>query len=130
VYFRPHDSDEDWQIRKSKEPGMIVTGLRASTAYDFRVCETNPSGNGPLSDIRSETSGPRVPRWSDIVTDTDRPAEIDVTRVQMLFFTVISACFVAIKIASTNTIPEIPGSYVTLMGISNGVYLTAKFIGR
>jgi len=64
------------------------------------------------------------------VTDTDRPAETDVTRVQMLFFTVISACFVAQKIAFSGAIPEIPGSYVTLIGISNGVYLTAKFAAR
>ena len=63
----------------------------------------------------------RIPKWSDIVTDTDRPAEIDVTRVQMLFFTVISAFFVALKIIDTGTIPEIDPTYVTLMGISNGV---------
>jgi len=70
----------------------------------------------------------RTPRWSDIVTDTDRPAQIDVTRVQMLFFTVISAFFVALKIINTGLIPEIDQSYVALMGISNGVYVTAKFV--
>jgi hypothetical protein len=40
---------------------------------------------------------------------------------------VVSAIFVALKIIDSSTIPEIPDSYVTLMGISNGVYLTAKF---
>ena len=67
---------------------------------------------------------------TDIVTDTDKAAEIDVTRIQMLFFTVISAIFVALNIYDTNTIPAIDTSYVTLMGISNGVYITAKYVRR
>jgi hypothetical protein len=132
VQFRAHDSDEPWRIYRVAidQPPVTVTGLRANTVYDFRVFATNAAGNGLPSGILRETSGLRIPRWSDIVTDTDRPAEIDVTRVQMLFFTVISACFVALKIALSGVIPEIPGSYVALMGISNGVYLTAKFVGR
>lgn len=52
----------------------------------------------------------------------------DVTRVQMLFFTVISAVFVVLNIIDTCTIPEIDPSYVMLMGISNGVYISAKFL--
>jgi hypothetical protein len=52
----------------------------------------------------------------------------NLTRVQMLFFTVISAFFVAFSIIDTGTIPEIDPTYVALMGISNGVYVTAKFV--
>jgi hypothetical protein len=48
----------------------------------------------------------------------------------MLFFTVISAAFVAGKILGSGEIPELPPSFVTLMGISNGVYVSSKFIGR
>ena len=56
------------------------------------------------------------------------PGEIDVTRVQMLFFTLISVAFVAIKLISGYTIPDIPEGFMLLMGISNGVYLSAKFV--
>ena len=130
VQFRSHDSDEGWRIAqaKLKKPNAMVTGLKANAAYDFRVFATNTAGDGPPSDILHETTGARVPRWADMVTDTDRPAEIDVTRVQMLFFTIISAGFVLLRIGAGGTIPEIPASYVTLMGISNGVYITAKFV--
>jgi hypothetical protein len=51
-----------------------------------------------------------------------------VTRVQMLFFTLITAIFVAVKILVSSEIPDIPQGFLLLMGISNGVYLTAKFI--
>ncbi len=132
VEFRAHNSDEPWRIFGAglNMPTVTVTGLRPDTPYDFRVFAVSAAGNGAPSQIVTETSGTRTPKWSDIVTDTDRPAEIDVTRVQMLFFTVISACFVALRIVSSGAIPEIPASYVGLMGISNGVYLTAKFTSR
>lgn len=72
---------------------------------------------------------PVVPRWSDLVV-TARGAEIDITRVQMLFFTVVSAGFVLLTVAERQIVPDIPVEYLTLMGISNGVYLTAKFVPR
>jgi hypothetical protein len=76
------------------------------------------------------------PRWSDLIvnettiTNADGTVtvtrEIDVTRFQMLLFTVITAAFVVMNVATTYVIPEIPTGFVTLMGISNGVYLGAK----
>jgi len=70
----------------------------------------------------------RKPQWSDLVIAADDQNEIDVTRVQMLFFTVIVALFVILRVLSSGSIPEIPEGYQLLMGISNGVYLTAKFV--
>jgi hypothetical protein len=131
VQYRMHDSDHPWRTARDNiaESQLNVGSLIADTAYDFRVRALNAAGVlGPWSAVFQTRAGTRVPRWSDIVRDTDRAPEIDVTRVQMLFFTVISAVFVAMGIATSSTIPEIPASYVTLMGISNGVYLTAKFI--
>jgi hypothetical protein len=74
------------------------------------------------------TAAPRIPQWSDLVIASDGQNEIDVTRVQMLFFTVIVALFVTLRILASGEIPEIPEGYLGLMGISNGVYVTAKFI--
>ena len=51
----------------------------------------------------------------------------DVKRVQMLFFTVISAAFVLLKVVTSYVIPDIPTGYLLLMGISNGVYVGGKF---
>jgi hypothetical protein len=126
---RPHDSDSGWTAVALAAPAAAnatVPNLAPNTAYDFRV-RTN-AAPGAWSSVVTFGTGVRTPKWSDIVTDTDRPAEIDVTRVQMLFFTVISAFFVALNIADAGVIPDIDPTYVTLMGISNGVYLTAKFV--
>jgi hypothetical protein len=54
--------------------------------------------------------------------------EIDVTRVQMLIFTLISAGFVMIKVLTSYEIPEIPAGYLLLMGISNGVYIAGRHL--
>jgi hypothetical protein len=46
----------------------------------------------------------------------------------MLFFTVVVALFVGLRVLTSGTIPDIPEGFLLLMGISNGVYLTSKFI--
>jgi hypothetical protein len=86
----------------------------------------------------------RDPMWSDLFINEVRvlnPAgnpvlgangqpivrrEIDVTRVQMLYFTLITGSFVIIQVLTTYVVPEIPQGFVTLMGISNGVYMGSK----
>jgi hypothetical protein len=69
--------------------------------------------------------GPAAKGWEALVKDGD---EIDPTRLQMLFFTLLTAAFVILKVINGFRIPEIPGSYQVLMGMSNGIYLGAKYI--
>lgn len=71
---------------------------------------------------------PQTPRWSDLVIAGGGSNEIDVTRLQMLLFTLIAAVFVAMKVFDQSQIPEIPSGMLSLMGLSNGVYLAAKFV--
>ncbi|MGP0085301.1 MAG: hypothetical protein ACLP0B_17010 [Steroidobacteraceae bacterium] len=76
--------------------------------------------------------GKQTPRWSDLIVneythvDGTVSREIDVARFQMLLFTLITAAFVLMNVVTTYVIPEIPTGFLTLMGISNGVYLGAK----
>jgi hypothetical protein len=70
------------------------------------------------------------PRWSDLVVTSDGSGQIDVTRVQMFFFTVVSALFVLLKVFGNYAIPDLPSGYLVLMGISNGVYLANKFVPK
>ena len=65
------------------------------------------------------------PSWRDLIASD---GEIDVTRLQMLFFTVLIAVFVSIHVIDSFQIPEIPPSFLGLMGLSNGVYLLSKFL--
>jgi hypothetical protein len=68
----------------------------------------------------------RHPLWSDLVMEEVKGRELDVTRVQMLYFTLVTAVFVALMVATSYEIPEIPEGYLILMGISNTVYLGSK----
>jgi hypothetical protein len=76
----------------------------------------------------SATPAPlRQPRWSDlVVNDTGGHREIDISRVQMLYFTLITAGFVVMRVLTTYVIPEIPQGFQILMGISNAVYFGSK----
>ncbi len=71
---------------------------------------------------------PRLPAWSDLIGGTESGETIDVTRLQMLLFTLITASFVLVKVFTGNEIPAIPAGYLILMGISNGVYIGSKAI--
>jgi hypothetical protein len=133
VQYRVHDSGDNWTDCKVNRAGATIKGLRANTLYDLRVAALYPPQAGlPIlgawRTVKAATTGPRIPKWSDLVIASDTQSEIDVTRVQMLFFTVIVALFVALRIVSSGEIPVIPEGYLLLMGISNGVYLTAKFV--
>ena len=68
----------------------------------------------------------RHPRWSDLVMEEIKGRELDVTRVQMLYFTLVTAVFVAAKVITSYEIPEIPEGFLILMGISNSVYVGSK----
>lgn len=69
----------------------------------------------------------RKPRWSDLVVDdVNGRREIDISRVQMLYFTLVTATFVVMRVVTTYVIPEIPQGFQILMGISNAVYFGSK----
>jgi hypothetical protein len=82
-------------------------------------------GNYSLPTVIKTTS--RTPKWSDLV-EAESGGEVDVARIQMLYFTLIAAAFVLHKITVSYEIPNIPEGMLLLMGISNGIYLTSKFL--
>lgn len=69
----------------------------------------------------------RHPAWSDLVMEELQGRELDVTRVQMLYFTLVTAAFVLLKVITSYEIPVIPEGFLVLMGISNSVYVGSKF---
>ena len=87
-----------------------------------------PAAGATVQADAPAASGPtRRPRWSDLVMDDIKGQELDVTRVQMLLFTLVTATFVATKVVTSYEIPDIPEGFLILMGISNGVYVSSKF---
>jgi len=74
-----------------------------------------------------KTTRLRHPRWSDLVMEEIKGRELDVTRIQMLYFTLVTAAFVLLKVITSYEIPVIPEGFLLLMGISNSVYVGSKF---
>ena len=135
VQYRLHDSDKLWgqnslrQTQQWNDPMMTITDLIPNSNYDLRVAaQMGAAGQSKWSSLLSGRTGRRQPLWSDLVVTPGTANTVDITRVQMLFFTVVTALFVAIKVLTSYQIPEIPESFLLLLGISNGVYLTSKFI--
>jgi hypothetical protein len=88
----------------------------------------NASALRAKADAMKTAPANKTPKWSDLIVNDNGSGtpEVDVTRFQMLFFTIVTAIFVLITVVATYVIPEIPGGFVTLMGISNGVYIGSK----
>jgi hypothetical protein len=96
--------------------GAATVGTQIHDANQRRALQQTPQ-------IQNYASAAHRPEWADLVMGD---GEVDVSRVQMLFFTLISAAYVLIRIVSSYTLPDIPDGVVVLMGVSNGVYFTSK----
>jgi hypothetical protein len=100
---------------------LVLLGISGAVTVGTQLID---SRNAAASGV---APSPRKPMWSDlIVSETNGRREIDVTRVQMLYFTLITAIFVVMRVLATYVIPEIPQGFQVLMGISNAVYFGSK----
>jgi hypothetical protein len=101
------------------EGTLILLGIASGAALAARL-----PGSGPSAPVQPVPGTPRaMPEWSDLVVPDRSKQDIDVTRLQMLTFTLITAGFVLIKVVVDYEIPAIPANFLVLMGISNGVYV-------
>jgi hypothetical protein len=99
------------------QQALVLLGISGAATLGSQLAPPPPQSARRASDAR--------PTWGDLVADN---GQIDVTRVQMLFFTVLVAAFVLVHVIDNYEIPAVPNSFLTLMGISNGVYIVNKFI--
>lgn len=65
-----------------------------------------------------------VPKFADIL-QTD--GAFDLYKVQMFTFTLGAAIYVAIRVVREHAFPELDENLLLLLGISNGIYVGAKF---
>jgi hypothetical protein len=110
----------------------VVTAVDKTQAdVDARAAQANADTKRKAAAIAAATADAltriRHPRWSDLVMEEIEGRELDVTRIQMLLFTLVTAVFVAIKVITSYEIPVIPEGFLVLMGISNSVYVASKF---
>jgi hypothetical protein len=100
---------------------LVLLGISGAVTVGTRLHDNRQA-------VTNQTVPPaRKPMWSDlIVHEINGQREIDVSRVQMLYFTLITAAFVVMRVLTTYVIPEIPQGFQILMGISNAVYFGSK----
>jgi len=102
------------------DPAAAAAGQSVPVSPDPAATQAGqPAAVGP----RPVPAQPVTPEWSDLVIPDRSTREIDVTRLQMFAFTLITAAFVVIKVVVDYEIPTIPANFLVLMGISNGVYV-------
>jgi hypothetical protein len=111
---------------------LILLGIASGAALAARipgVGQTAPTQAEPATPPATPQATPpapttpTTPEWADLIISDRSKQEIDVTRLQMLAFTLITAAFVMIKVVVDYEIPAIPANFLMLMGISNGVYV-------
>ena len=102
---------------------LVLLGISGAITVGSKLHDSTQTAR-----IESDASRvTRKPRWSDlIVNEVNGRREIDITRVQMLYFTLVTAAFVVMRVVATYVIPEIPQGFQVLMGISNAVYFGSK----
>lgn len=105
-------------------------------AADAPATDDAPPADAPMPADAAGVPAPigtgarRQPRWSDLIVAEDSLPEVDVTRVQMLIFTVVSAVFVGLKAVTSYEFPDVPEGFLVLLGISNGLYITGRHLPR
>jgi len=98
---------------------LMLLGIAGGSSVIAKIAASARGKNG----VAVDAPEPKDPKWLDLFQTEGRP---DLTKVQMALFTSLAAIFVTAKIYGTLAFPELPEGLLTLIGISNGVYLGAK----
>jgi hypothetical protein len=98
---------------------LILLGIAGGSSVIAKVTAISKDEGG--REIVAYQS--KEPKWLDLFRTEGGP---DLYKVQMALFTALAAVFVTGKIYYTLEFPELPAGLLTLIGISNGVYLSAK----
>jgi hypothetical protein len=108
------------QLATAAEPNLLAAAreeVAKGKAALQRVAEQAKTSQAMIA---------RDPKWADLVAPADGSSGIDITRAQLLFFTLVTAAFVLLKVLNTYVVPDIPEYYQALIGISNGVFVAAR----
>jgi hypothetical protein len=98
---------------------LMLVGIAGGSSVFAKITAAAKGRKG----VKIVAPKPKDPKWLDLFQTEGRP---DLTKVQMALFTTLAAIFVTAKIYGTLEFPELPAGLLTLIGISNGVYLGAK----
>ncbi|MGO9577890.1 MAG: hypothetical protein ACLP2P_00610 [Desulfobaccales bacterium] len=98
---------------------LVLLGIAGGASVIAKITASAKDEKG----LAIAAPAPKEPKWQDLL-QTDGQA--DLYKFQMALFTLLAAVFVTGKIIGTFEFPVLPAGLLTLIGISNGVYLAAK----
>ena len=98
---------------------LMLLGIAGGSSLIAKISAATKSSSGVVIDSQASKN----PKWLNLFQTEGRP---DLYKVQLALFTTLAAIFVTAKIYGTLEFPELPAGLLTLIGISNGVYLGAK----
>lgn len=121
--------------KKNTIPNLDAQTLAAKTAVVATQNHLAP-GNVTTTGVLIAKTSPQDARWSDLVTGVEisNGAHLDISRVQMLFFTVVLVAAYTMALGkglSSQTLdftafPSLDEGMIALLGISHVGYLTMK----
>jgi hypothetical protein len=98
--------------------GIGGTGSLAAKA----VAINNEKNNAAVAAMREENSDVQPSGW-DLISVNGR---LDLTKLQMLLFTIVAGIYVVTNVWEQVVFPVLPPELLTLMGLSNGLYVLGK----
>lgn len=99
---------------------LVLLGISGGTSVLARGVE-NMAG-APAAPIVA------APKLKDLITDEH--GDFDLLRFQMLGFTLFTLAYSFVSVIRSEGLPEIPDNLYLLMGISNGAYVTGKWVDQ
>ena len=120
---------------KATKPANVAETQATTAVLSKQDPDIGTDNKGQLIVNKTNTSA----RWSDMFTgeEVGNAAHLDLARVQMFFFTIVTALayagalvylFWTMKEGGIHKLPPLDKTMVTLIGISHGGYLTSKAI--
>lgn len=113
------------QFKQGGGPAVTAAPPPGGKGDSGAASGTTAPATEPASVTKPPANDSSSPEWRHLIQGEGSGP--DVTRLQMLLFTVISAAFVLLQVINTSVIPEVPEGYLILIGISNGLYVGRKF---
>ena len=105
---------------------LVLLGIGGGTAVASKVNALSRSHEIPDIYLGLVECN-RIPRLSDLISSGGRP---NIFKFQILAFSLITGIIAVLELLKTSAFPEIPDTFITLMGVSSGVYLGNEVIAE
>ena len=97
---------------------LLLLGITGGTALASRI--NSMSRDVVPKDLMIDLERKDIPRLRDMISIAGR---LNIYKFQMLVFTIITGVIVLVELIKASNFPEIPVTLITLMGLSNTLYL-------